>query len=126
MSLYYIINIMANAPVKKLLVAIHKINEELDRIAEEGTVILQEMADIDFTSLTDPVKLEELSIANEALRKNFLAVYDLKQPILRMLQNKVLKEMRTGTPARTRSLTRSPGRVTRKRTSPIEGKALTI
>ena len=117
---------MANAPVKKLLVAIHKINEELDRIAEEGTVILQEMADIDFTSLTDPVKLEELSIANEALRKNFLAVYDLKQPILRMLQNKVLKEMRTGTPARTRSLTRSPGRVTRKRTSPIEGKALTI
>ena len=81
---------MANAPVKKLLVAIHKINEELDRIAEEGTVLLQEMVDIDFTSVTDPVKLEELSIANEALRKNFLAVYDLKQPILRMLQNKVL------------------------------------
>ena len=39
---------------------------------------------------------------------------------------KGVKEMRTGTPARTRSLTRSPGRVTRKRTSPIEGKALTI
>jgi hypothetical protein len=118
---------MANAPVKKLLAAIHKINEELDHIAEEGTVILQEMAGIDYTSITDPVKMEELTMANEALRKNFLAVHDLKQPILRMLQLKVLKEMRTGTPSRTRSLTRSPVRVTRRRTPLVdEGKALTV
>ena len=100
---------MPKTSVKTFLQLIHKLNEGMDMIAGEGGDLLNRINDIDFTSVTDPLKEEELTIEVNELEKKFLKLNVLKETLMDGLQRRVIQEM-DATPYHTRIRSVTVGR----------------
>jgi hypothetical protein len=112
---------MPKTSIKTFLVLIHKLNRDMDIIATNGQQLLQQIADIDFTSVTDPVREEELTSVFEETGENFRKLNDMKEVLMGGLQQKVIDTMnaqpmisRTRSATSARSSVRSSMRKTRK------------
>jgi hypothetical protein len=98
---------MPKTSVKTFLILIHKLNDEMDAIAELGQELLRSAQDIDFTSVTDIVKEEEIKELFDETGKKYIKLHDMKEVLLGGLQARVIQEMNDAKPiSKTRSLSR--------------------
>ena len=84
---------MPKTSVKTFLGLIHKLNSEMDVVSEFGAELLQEMNNIDFTSVTDPHSHELFEAAFEKTGEKFRKLNDMRQVLLNGLQRKVIDNM---------------------------------
>jgi hypothetical protein len=84
---------MPKTPIKTFLVLIHKLNRDMDAIATSGETLLRKISEIDFTSVADPMKEEELNAAFEETGEQFRKLHDMKETLMGGLQRKVIEKM---------------------------------
>jgi hypothetical protein len=98
---------MPKTSVKTFLMLIHKLNDEMDAIAELGQDLLRRAEDIDFTSVADVVKEEEIKDLFDETGEKYAKLHDMKEVLLGGLQARVIQEMNeTKLVSKTRSLSR--------------------
>jgi hypothetical protein len=97
---------MPTPSVKKLLKAIHSLNDELKNILQDGDAIALQIADIDYTTVTTDISLEGKLI--DELENTVIMmdqVRNMKQTVVQTLQSKLIRDINLNPPgSRTRSL----------------------
>jgi hypothetical protein len=107
---------MPNPSVKKLLKAIHSLNVELKNILQDGDDIALQIADIDYTTVTTDISLEG-KLNDELENTTFMLdqVRNMKQTVVRALQEKVIRDINTNPPGSSGTVLRTSRAVLRTR-----------
>lgn len=93
--------------ITTFLILLHDLNARMDELATEGAIAMTQMNDIDYTSVTDLSKGEELTAIIDEMGEKFRKINDMKQTLLNGLQRKVIHKMNQTTPLTKTSSVRS-------------------
>jgi hypothetical protein len=101
--------------VKKLLKLIHQLNSDIQHVVEMGDNIALRIAEIDYTTITTDVYLEEKLTAELENTANVMTqMQNMKNNVMTTLHRKIAADMNLTSPA---SLTRSAPTRSRSRSS---------
>ena len=76
--------------LKTFLLLVHKLNEEMDAAATMGQNLLQQIEDIEYTSVTDMQKNDKLTEEFEKMGEGFRKLDDMKAVLMDGLQRKMI------------------------------------
>lgn len=79
--------------IKTFLLLVHKLNEEMDAAATMGQNLLQQIEDIEYTSVTDMQKKDELTEEFELMGEGFRRLNDMKTILMNGLQRKMIQTL---------------------------------
>jgi len=97
---------MPKTSIKTFLFLINKLNDSMDVLSADGDKLLERITDIEFTSVADLAKEDELNHAIDTMGEKFRELDGMKSTLIGGLRRKVKEKLDAATPSsRVKSMT---------------------